>query len=236
MARPDGELAEPGGEPGPHLARESIRAPRGVRSAVMAVASLAVLLIGVPFAYQVVTAPPPASPAAVAAASPSAGVPSPSASPAVTSGPGTASTPSAVDMALENLQIAARFSEGSGTDCSVEPIPMVLGRSRRLDGTVEAHDHGVWVFSCRHETGDRNRYFVLASAVTDELARIGATFLGSTSYVGDPGGLLETRWQVDGTVLSGEIELLAVPAATQVLTLVLQVDLRGTWQGSPPSP
>lgn len=226
-------LAGPGGESSPRLEPEPLSAPRRVRTGAIAVALIAVLLIGLPLAYRMATGSSTGTPSPVAIVSPPALVPSPSdSSPAPTPAP---TAPGDVDLALESLQAPGVFVGHKGIDCSVEPIPMVLGRSRRLDGTVEARDHGVWVFTCRHEAGDRNRYFLLASDVTDELANNGAAFQGSTSYVGDPGELLETRWLVSGDVLSGEIELLATAPRSRTLTLVLLVDLRGSWQGEPPT-
>jgi hypothetical protein len=139
-----------------------------------------------------------------------------------------------VDRALEGIGVADIFGIPQDRECSVESIPRRSERSVRLGGRVEAQNHGGWVFTCRHETGDRTRYFELASGITDTLERIGTTFRGATSYVGEPGGTIETRWSVRGDVMSGEIEMLTVAAAADTLTIVVLIDLRGTWQGAAP--
>jgi hypothetical protein len=140
-----------------------------------------------------------------------------------------------VDHALERFSIIDIFGLPSERDCGVETIPKRSERSVRLGGQIDARDHGGWVFTCRHENGDRIRYFELASGITNTLASIGTTYEGGTSYVGEPGGTIETRWRVRADVMSGEIELLTVSTTPDTLKMVVLVDLRGTWQGGRPA-
>ncbi len=139
-------------------------------------------------------------------------------------------------MALEHLRVAGILVDMPGpSGCSLERIPMREERSITLGGRVEARDHGGWVFTCTGEAGDRARYFRLAAGVSEQLSGIDADFVGGTSYAGQPNGTLETRWTVRGEVLTGEIELLTVPSAPGTLTMIVLIDLRGTWQGQPPT-
>jgi hypothetical protein len=206
------------------------------------VALVAVALIGVPLAYRVATEPPAAGRSLVPTAGPSlvpAATPSFGSSPSRTPAPETllATGLSATDRALEHLQVDNVLEEVAGSGgCDVELIPMARNRSVTLHGRVDALDHAGWVFTCHHEAGDRTRYFRLASGLAAELSDLGVSFQGGLTYVGDPGNTLETRWTVSGDVLSGEIEVLAAPTSGSTLTIVVLLDLRGSWQGQPPSP
>jgi len=229
-------MTRPDGEPPRYQGRVSIRSSRGSLAAAVVIGAIALLLVGIPLAYRSGTETPSATPPLALSptlrpAAPTPTSPQPSAGTSATS---TAMGPSAVDRALERMRVADIFGYPADHDCRVEAIPKRSERSVRLGGQVEAHDHGGWVFTCRHETGDRTRYFELASGITRALERIGTTFQGGTSYVGRPGGTIETRWSVRGDVLSGEIEMLTVTSGAKTLTIIVLIDLRGSWQSAPP--
>ncbi len=193
----------------------------------------ALILVGIPLVYRGATAPPSASPSPVPATTPTV-------APTVTHTPAPAAPeatgPSASDLALEHLRVAGLFVDWAEPNrCELDRVPMTRDRSVTLGGRVEAHDHAGWVFTCREEAGDRTRYFRLASGVATELRALGVDFRGGLSYVGQPGGTLETRWFVTGDVLSGEIEMLATPIEARTFTILVLLDLRGSWQGPQPS-
>jgi hypothetical protein len=216
----------------PHLEGGAVGSTRPARAGLLVVLA-AVVLIGVPFAYRVATESP------LAGSSPApAGTPTPA--PSITRSPAPA-TPGATalsdtDRALEHLQVAGLFANWREAHrCDMERIPLTRDRSVTLGGRVEAHDHAGWVFTCHDDAGDRTRYFRLASGVATELQDLGVEFQGGLSFVGPPGGTLETRWIVAGDALSGEIEMIAGPIESRTFTILVLLDLRGSWDGAEPS-
>jgi hypothetical protein len=234
-------MAAPANGTPPQIEHQRVRSARSAWSGVLVVL-VAVALVGVPLAYRVATESPATGPSLIPTAGPSlipTAIPSAGSSPSRAPAPETllATGLSTTDRALEQLQVADVLEEVAGSGgCDVELIPMARNRSVTLHGRVDAHDHAGWVFTCHHEAGDRTRYFRLASGLAAELSDLGVSFQGGLSYVGDPGNTLETRWTVSGDALSGEIEVLAAPTSGSTLTIVVLLDLRGSWQGQPPSP
>lgn len=230
-------MTAPDKDPTRYQGRASIGSSGNLRAAALGVGIVALLLFGLPFAYRLGlerSTPPLASAApTIPIPSPVADAPTPDLpQPSAGSGPlVVASAPSDVDRALEGIGVSDIFADHLDRGCDVEGIPKRSERSVTLGGRVEAQDHGGWVFTCRHEAGARTRYFDLASGITDVLQRIGTTFQGGTTFVGSPGGTIETRWKVRGDALKGEIELLTVATNPGTLKMIVLIDLSGTWQG-----